>query len=225
MAQVVRLHQVAKRYPGHAAANPLKRVDLTVEVGDHVVITGPSGVGKSTLLNIIGLLDRPSSGDVLIDAEPVAEAGQATRGWLRANVIGFVFQNAHLLAHRSVIDNVELGLLYRDDEVRDRRQQALKALADVGMETHSQESARTLSGGEAQRVALARAIVGQRRLILCDEPTGNLDSATTQKVIDTLDQLRAGGLTLITSTHDPLVARAASRQFQLDNGRLHDVKQ
>ena len=193
---------------------------LTVEQGDFVALMGPSGSGKSTLLNLLGCLDRPTSGTYLLDGIDAGELDDARRAVLRAEAIGFVFQTFNLLAHRSVLDNVMLAEVYRGAAREGRAERALAALARVGMEGRARFLPTRLSGGEQQRVAIARALMADHSLLLCDEPTGNLDSANTDAVLALFDELSAGGLTLIIVTHEEHVAAHAQRRVRMVDGVL-----
>jgi len=217
---VIRLTNVSYAYPGPPPVNALRDADLTVWSGEHVSITGPSGSGKSTLLNLLGLLDRPTKGMLEIDGLNLGQASERDRSAVRARQIGFVFQAFHLLPHRAAIENVMLAQVYADQPRRQRREAALAALAQVGLAHRAYALPTALSGGERQRVAIARALVNRPALVLCDEPTGNLDSATTDELIDLLHSLHADGATLVVITHNPVVAAAAQRQVIIRDGKL-----
>lgn len=197
----------------------LRDVTFAVEHGEFVAIVGPSGSGKSTLLNVVGLLDHPTSGTYLLDGIDVSAAGDKARCHLRASKIGFVFQSFHLLDHRSIEENVAVGEVYRSHQRSGRRERALAALDAVGLSHRAGFPARVLSGGERQRVAIARAIVGEPSLLLCDEPTGNLDSTTAGRVLDLLGSLRSENLTIIMITHDQEVAAKSDRVVRILDGR------
>jgi ABC-type lipoprotein export system ATPase subunit len=217
---VVELRAVARTYGSDPPVQALRGVDLAVHTGDFVAIVGPSGSGKSTLLNILGCLDRPSSGSYLIDGGDVGALSEGERTAVRARSIGFVFQQFHLLAHRTALENVVLAELYAGGERAGRQERALAALERVGM-THRRDFLPTkLSGGEQQRVAIARALLGTPRLLLCDEPTGNLDSANTESLLLLFDALARQGLTLVVVTHDEEVAGTARRVVRLVDGRI-----
>ena len=224
---VVEFLGVSKSFhpPGSEPVRALRHVDLRVARHESVAIIGPSGSGKSTLLHIIGCLDTPTTGIYRLNGTNVAELTDAGRAALRGREIGFVFQQFHLLAHRSVIENVELGALYGTTTVAPKRRAerldaAHHALARVGLTQRTNATARTLSGGEKQRVAIARAICDHPSLLLADEPTGNLDSVNTAAVLDVFDRLQADGLTLILITHDPTVAHRLQRQVAITDGQL-----
>ncbi|MFB2583800.1 ABC transporter ATP-binding protein [Herbiconiux liukaitaii] len=198
----------------------LSGVDLALGAGDYLAITGPSGAGKSTVLNILGLLDRPTTGEYLIDGVPTAALGDAERSRLRGSSIGFVFQSFHLLASRTVLENVLLAFVYGGVPRAERLERAREALARVGLDHRLDFAPATLSGGERQRVAIARAVCTSPRLLLADEPTGNLDRRNAEGVLTLFDELHADGLTIVTITHDPHVAARAHRRATLADGTL-----
>lgn len=220
---VISFQGIGRTYPGPPAVDALGPVDLTIRGGDYLTVVGPSGSGKSTFLNIAGLLDRPSYGHYELDGIDVGALTEAQRTALRGQRIGFVFQSFHLLAHRSAVENVMLALLYRGVSRAERQERALEALERVGLAHRAWAMPSTLSGGECQRVAIARALVGHPSLLLCDEPTGNLDSRTTESVLDLFDAVYAAGQTLVIITHDPIVAARGHRQVLIRDGRLTEV--
>ncbi|WP_242608120.1 ABC transporter ATP-binding protein [Xylanimonas ulmi] len=217
------MRQVSRRFPGPPVVDALRSVDLRVERGDYVSIVGPSGSGKSSLLNILGLLDRPTSGEYLLDGRPAGSASERERARLRARRIGFVFQAFHLLPQRSVLDNVVLATLYSGVPRTHRSQRARAALDRVGLAHRVDFSPTTLSGGERQRVAVARALVTEPHLLLADEPTGNLDSASSDQVMTLFDELHADGVTLAVITHDLAVSARAARRVRIEDGRLEEI--
>ncbi|MFB2599918.1 ABC transporter ATP-binding protein [Herbiconiux sp. P17] len=217
---LIDLRQVTRAFGGAGAVTALAGAELSVASGDHVAITGPSGAGKSTMLNILGLLDRPSTGEYLFDGEPTSRLSEARRSVLRATQIGFVFQAFHLLPGRSVLENVLLAFLYGTVPRAERRQRAEDALVRVGLSHRLEFLPGTLSGGERQRVAIARAVCTAPRLLLADEPTGNLDRANSEAILELFDELNADGLTLVTITHDQRVADRARRRVRIEHGRL-----
>ncbi|WP_117213664.1 ABC transporter ATP-binding protein [Allorhizocola rhizosphaerae] len=221
MTVVVKCAGVGRTYPGPPPVDALQPADLTINRGEYVSIVGPSGSGKSTLLNIIGLIDRPTSGHYILDGVDVASLKEADRTALRGQRIGFVFQSFHLLPHRTAVENVALAQLYVGPKARQRFLNAAEALAKVGLSHRAFKMPNTLSGGERQRVAIARALVNQPALLLCDEPTGNLDSATSSMILDILDQMHADGYTIVIITHAPDVAERADRIITVRDGVLH----
>ena len=202
--------------PIHAVAD----VSLRIEHGEWWSITGASGSGKSTLLNLIGCLDRPTAGEYRFDGIDVASLTDAQRAGLRAHRLGFVFQAFHLLSTRTATENVALADLYRRGPRQDRRDRAREALHRVGLGSRLDATVTTLSGGERQRVAIARALLGRPELLLCDEPTGNLDSATTGEVLDLLEELHGDGQSLLVVTHEADVARRSGAVAEMRDGAL-----
>jgi putative ABC transport system ATP-binding protein len=223
-APVVQLRALGRTFPSTPPVRALSQVDLSVERGSYVAIVGPSGSGKSTLLNVVGLLDRPTSGTYLLDGIDTASLADAHRAGLRSERIGFVFQSFHLLSHRSAVENVMLGGLYQGIGRRMRRDVALEALDRVGLTARANFLPTRLSGGERQRVAVARALAARPSLMLCDEPTGNLDSANTVAMLDLFDDLLADGLTIMVITHDDEVARRAQRRVRIVDGTLREIE-
>ena len=198
----------------------LSNVSLEIEAGELVSIMGPSGCGKSTLLNLMGLLDAPSEGRVALAGESVESYGDRRLAKLRNRRIGFVFQTFHLIADLSVVDNVEIPLLYRRMARKERQKKALAALERVGLSSRVHHFPSQLSGGQQQRVAIARAIVGQPDILLADEPTGNLDSAMGDEVMAILNELNTvEGTTVVMVTHDERLAEQTGRTIRLFDGR------
>ena len=198
----------------------LAGVSLKVAASEYVAIEGPSGCGKSTLLALIGLLDTPTSGSYVLNGRDTGALSIEERARLRNRTIGFVFQNFNLIGELSVAGNVELPLIYRGMSAPERRRRVAEALERVGMAHRSQHTPAQLSGGQQQRVAVARALVGEPALLLADEPTGNLDTANGESVMDLLAELHASGSTIIAVTHDPRFARRADRTVRLLDGRV-----
>lgn len=220
---VIDLRGLGRTFPGSPPVEALRSVDLRVEAGEYVSIVGPSGSGKSTLLHILGLLDRPTSGDYLLDGIPTGTAPEAARSRMRGGRIGFVFQSFHLLPHRTVLDNVMLATLYSGVPRAERKKRALAALDRVHLSHRLGFMPTVLSGGERQRVAVARAVITSPHVLLADEPTGNLDSENSAGVLDLFDELHADGLTLVVITHDPLVSQRAQRRVRIADGTLTEV--
>lgn len=221
MANVLELVNVARTYRGPPLVEALRNATLTAAAGDYIAITGPSGSGKSTLLNILGLLDRPSAGIYRLAGTDTASLSDKRRAGLRAINLGFVFQSFHLLPHRTVLENVMLASTFASVPRGERRRRAKSSLDAVGMSDRLDATPTTLSGGESQRVAIARALANDPAVVLCDEPTGNLDSRNAEVVLDLLRELNEQGQTLIVITHSDRVAAAAQRTVSILDGVLH----
>jgi putative ABC transport system ATP-binding protein len=218
---MVKLTDVVKGYRmGTLTVPALRGVSLNVEEGSFAAIMGPSGCGKSTLLNILGCLDRPSSGSVAIDGMEVAKMSKAELATLRNRKIGFIFQNFHLLHNTTALSNVMLPFLYSDVSGSQRKPRAMELLRLVGLEERAHHKPFELSGGQQQRVAIARALVNNPKLILADEPTGNLDSRSGLEIMALLERLNREGMTILMVTHDSQLGAHADRVIHLKDGRV-----
>ena len=221
---VIRFAGVGRTYPGPPPVPALRPCDLLIERGEMVTVVGPSGSGKSTFLNVAGLLDRPTEGRYELDGVDTGALPDRDRAALRGRRIGFVFQAFHLLDNRSAEENVTLAMLYHRTPAAERRERAADALSRVGLDHRRTALPRTMSGGERQRVAIARALVTGPSLLLCDEPTGALDTVTAGNVLDTLSALNADGMTIVLITHDPVVAARGSRTVEILDGVVSAVR-
>jgi putative ABC transport system ATP-binding protein len=217
---VLELKNVSKTYPTTPPVHAVQNVDMIVESGELLAVVGPSGSGKSTMLHIMGTLDRPTSGEVTVAGHEVSTMSDAKLSGLRSAHIGFVFQAFHLLTGYSALDNVADGLLYTGMSLDDRRARAYEALVTVGLGNRLDHVATQLSGGEGQRVAIARAIVGDHSLVLADEPTGNLDTQTSEDIVELLHHLNGAGTTIVVVTHDLEIAESLPRIVRLRDGRI-----
>ncbi len=218
---MIQLQKIEKTYQAGGVETPVLRgIDLTIEQGEYVALMGPSGTGKSTLMNVLGLLDSASGGRYLFDGEDVTDLGDRALSRLRNQRIGFVFQLFHLLPRISALDNVLLPLLYSPHYPKDAKERGKGLLEQVGLGDRVKYKPYALSGGQQQRVAIARALINEPALILADEPTGNLDQKAGAEILDLFDQLHAQGRTLILVTHDPAVAARAKRIVALRDGTV-----
>ena len=220
---VVDIRDVTRSFPGPPEVQALKGINLTIDPGDYVGIVGPSGSGKSTMLNILGLLDRPTVGEYKLSGALTSNLSENDRAAARARFIGFVFQSFHLMPRRTVLDNVLMPMLYSGVPRRERDDRAREALSRVGLSHRVDFLPGSLSGGERQRVAVARAVVSRPKLLLADEPTGNLDQRTSGEVMELFEELNADGLTLVIITHDQNVADRARRRIEIRDGRLTEL--
>ena len=211
---------VTKTYPSEPPVTALRGVSFSVAAGELAAIVGPSGSGKTTLLHLMGTLDRPSSGSVRIAGTDVAALSDREVAFLRASRIGFVFQQFFLAEHKSLLDNVADGMLYAGVKIARRRAMALDALGAVGLAGRAEARPTQLSGGQRQRVAIARALAGEPAIILADEPTGNLDQATGQSILELFEALHQRGATIVLITHDMGIARRMPRRIEVLDGRI-----
>jgi putative ABC transport system ATP-binding protein len=220
-ATIIRIENISKVYgSGETEVKALNDVNLIIEQGEYCSIMGPSGSGKSTAMNIIGCLDRPSSGHYYLDNVDVAQMDDSQLAHIRNKKLGFVFQQFHLLQQLSALENVMLPMVYAGVSNSERRERAAEALTKVGLENRLNNRPNQLSGGQQQRVAIARAIVNRPVLLLADEPTGALDSRTTQEVLDIFTELNSSGITVVMVTHEPEVARQTHRIVWFRDGQV-----
>ncbi|HSR86486.1 MAG TPA: ABC transporter ATP-binding protein [Streptosporangiaceae bacterium] len=225
MTAVMLLAGVTKTYPGSPPVHALVSVNLSISAGDRIAVLGPSGSGKTTLLHVLGTLERPTTGAVWIGGHEVSGLTDAELSAVRAYRLGFVFQNFYLLDHLDAVSNVALGLLYWGGSHRDRASAAIDALQRVGLGHRLAHTPGQLSGGEKQRVAIARALAARPSVLLADEPTGNLDSATGAEIVTLLAQLADDGTAIVVVTHDGGIAAAMDRQVLMRDGRvISDVR-
>ncbi len=224
-ADVIRFAGVCKRYPmGDTLVNALVDATFTIREGDFVSILGPSGSGKSTLMHLLGFLDSPTSGEILFEDRPIAEISADQRARIRAEKIGFVFQAFNLLPRMDVFTNTRLPLTYHPKPPADAAARIWNALELVDMKNRAHHRPGQLSGGQRQRVAIARALVNEPRILLADEPTGNLDSRTAATILDLFTELNRQGRTIVLVTHDPKIAAYSRRQIHVMDGRIVRVE-
>lgn len=220
---VIQMRAIVRVFAGPPAVTALGPIDLDIRRGEYVAIVGPSGSGKSTLLNLLGLLDRPTSGTYELSGVPTDEMAEVERTAVRGRRIGFVFQDFQLLAHRTATENVALGQLYAGPSRKQREANARELLSQVGLGHRLNALPSTLSGGERQRVAIARALANQPEIVLCDEPTGNLDSRNADQILTLIDQLHSQGVTILAITHDPATASRAQRSVTIRDGLTSEL--
>lgn len=221
MATMIWMQAIAKVYRlGEVTVPVLKGIDLAIEEGEYVAIMGPSGSGKSTLMNLIGCLDRPTGGSYVLEGKNLTTLDNDQLAHIRNQRIGFVFQQFNLLPRSTALDNVILPMIYANIPKQKRRQQAIQALTRVGLGEHLFHRPSQLSGGQQQRVAIARALVNRPALVLADEPTGALDTETSQEVMDLLTELNQQRITIIIVTHSPEIAAQTKRVIQVQDGLI-----
>lgn len=213
--------KIAKYYPmGAVTVQALQEINLNIQAGEYAAVVGPSGSGKSTLMHILGCLDKPSSGRYDFDQEDVSQLSTKQLAYLRNQKIGFIFQAFHLLPQATALDNVALPLLYRKVSLNERREQAKRELERVGLADRMYHHPNELSGGQQQRVAIARALITRPKLLLADEPTGNLDSATGKAILSLFETCQQTGTTILVVTHDQQIAKQIPRIIRMQDGRI-----
>ena len=218
---ILQLNSVYKNYyRGKTEVPVLKDINLAIDEGEYLAIMGPSGSGKTTLMNLIGCLDVPTSGEYILDGKKINELDDNALADIRNKYIGFVFQNFHLLPKMTALDNVALPLLYAGVKPKERRERAAEALKMVGLEERMNFLPNQLSGGQCQRVAIARAMVTNPKLLLADEPTGALDTASGEQIMEIFRTLSGKGMTIIMITHEPSIAECADKTYHIRDGKL-----
>ncbi|MCL1632329.1 ABC transporter ATP-binding protein [Sporolactobacillus sp. CPB3-1] len=220
---MITMHGIEKKYElGGSVVHALDHIDLTIETGAFVSIIGPSGSGKSTLMNMMGCLDKPDAGQYTLGGSRIDRLKDRELADIRNQKIGFIFQNFNLLGKLTAVENVELPLIYRGVKSKERRTRAMECLMRVGLEERAAHLPSQLSGGQQQRVAIARALAGEPQILLADEPTGALDSKTSEEIMRLLTELNDNGRTIVLITHDLHVARKAKRTVSIRDGRLQE---
>lgn len=223
MGALIHIENMKKIYnPGENEVRALDGIDLDIEKGDLVAIVGHSGSGKSTLMNVLGCLDTPTSGKYVLDGQDVASMTDNQLADVRNKEIGFIFQGFNLISNLDAVENVELPLVYRGVSKNERKQLAMEALKSVGLEDRMKHKPNEMSGGQQQRVAVARAVAAKPPIILADEPTGNLDTKSTQEIMEILKELHRSGRTVIIITHDEEIASQAHRVIRILDGRIEE---
>ena len=223
MGALIHIENMKKIYnPGENEVRALDGIDLDIEKGDLVAIVGHSGSGKSTLMNMLGCLDTPTSGKYVLDGQDVASMTDNQLADVRTKEIGFIFQGFNLISNLDAVENVELPLVYRGVSKNERKQLAMEALKSVGLEDRMKHKPNEMSGGQQQRVAVARAVAAKPPIILADEPTGNLDTKSTQEIMEILKELHRSGRTVIIITHDEEIASQAHRVIRILDGRIEE---
>lgn len=223
MGALIHIENMKKIYnPGENEVRALDGIDLDIEKGDLVAIVGHSGSGKSTLMNMLGCLDTPTSGKYVLDGQDVASMTDNQLADVRNKEIGFIFQGFNLISNLDAVGNVELPLVYRGVSKNERKQLAMEALKSVGLEDRMKHKPNEMSGGQQQRVAVARAVAAKPPIILADEPTGNLDTKSTQEIMEILKELHRSGRTVIIITHDEEIASRAHRVIRILDGRIEE---
>ena len=225
MSNVIEIRNIIRDFPlGQETVHVLKGIDLDIESGDYIAIMGPSGSGKSTLMNLLGCLDTPTSGSYILNGKDVSKMSDDELAEIRNNEIGFVFQTFNLLPRTTALENVALPMIYAGISKKDRTTRAEEVLADVGLADRMDHKPNQLSGGQRQRVAMGRALVNNPSIILADEPTGNLDSKTSEEIMDLLDEIHRNGNTVIVVTHEEDIAAKAHRVIRLIDGMVDSDK-
>jgi len=227
MSLVIKIRKIVRDFPlGQEIVHVLKGIDLDIEKGDYVALMGPSGSGKSTLMNLLGCLDTPTSGSYLLNGKDVSSMSDDQLAEIRNNEIGFVFQTFNLLPRTTALENVALPMIYAGASKKVRTARAEEVLTDVGLADRMDHKPNQLSGGQRQRVAVGRALVNRPSIILADEPTGNLDSKTSEEIMKLIDDIHKAGNTVILVTHEEEIAERAHRVIRLRDGMVEsDVRQ